>query len=69
MTRPRTLDRDAIAARKPRAGPLLDPSEVIAAALTTVEWKPERKFVDPSDVVVKTILDGLRMAGWKIEPR
>lgn len=64
-----TLDQSAIEARKPRAGPLLEPAEVIAATLTTVEWVPRRKFVQPDDLEPRLIIDGLRLAGWQIVPR
>lgn len=69
MPEPLTLDQAAIDARKPRAGPLLEPAEVIAATLTTVEWAPRQKFINPDDPVVKLILDGLRLSGWEIVPR
>jgi hypothetical protein len=69
MAAPLSIDQAAIDARKPRAGPLLEPAEVIAATLTTVEWRPPKKMIEPDDPVVRLVLEGLRLAGWKIEPR
>lgn len=54
--------------RAPPVDPPLDPAVVIAAALTTVDWKPERKFIEPNDVVVQLILEGFRLAGLRIVP-
>ena len=53
--------------RKPSAAPTITPSEVIAIVLTTTAWKPNR-MLDPDDVVVRSILDSLEEAGWKIVP-
>lgn len=68
MTAHCTLDQAAIDARKPRAGPLVEPAEVIAIALSMVQWTPG-KMHDPDHPAVRLILSGLKSAGWKIEPR
>lgn len=69
MTEPRALilDHLAVQLRKPTAGPLVSPSEVIAISLNTVRWVPGRMH-DPDDKVVQLILHGLKQAGWKLEP-
>lgn len=62
-----TIDRSAMEARKPRAGPLVTPAEAIAIALSIVRWKPG-DLLDPDGRVVQFVLRALRDAGWKIEP-
>lgn len=61
------FDQLAMVLRKPTAAPTLLPSEVIAAVLTSVQWKPNR-FVSPDDLVIEQILSSLQQAGWKFEP-
>lgn len=68
MVDPLTIDQAAVDARKPRAGPLVEPSEAIAIALSTVDWKPGG-LIDPDGVVVRLVLRAIHEAGWKIEPR
>lgn len=63
-----TIDRAAIDARKPRAGPLVTPAEAIAIALSIVRYKPG-DLLDPDGRIVQFVLRALREAGWKIEPR
>jgi hypothetical protein len=67
---PRSIDRMPLEARKPRAGPLLDPDEAIALSLNGVpfEWWKHMPLSENS-VPVREILNGLRIAGWKIVPR
>jgi hypothetical protein len=65
---PRTIDQAAVDARKPSAGPLVEPAEAIAIALSVTEWKPGG-LIDPDGVIVATVLKAIRDAGWKIEPR
>jgi hypothetical protein len=62
-----TIDQEAVDARKPCAGPLVQPEEAIAIALSTAEWKP-KGILDPDGVVVRHVMDGIRLAGWKFEP-
>jgi hypothetical protein len=62
------LDRRAIDARKPRAGPLVEPAEAIAIALSIVCYKPG-DMLDPEGRVVTLVLRAIKEAGWKIEPR
>jgi len=65
---PIIIDRMPLQARKPKAGPLLEPAEVIASAINyslAFEWKGP---VSENSVPVKAILDGLRYAGLKIVP-
>lgn len=54
--------------RKPRAGPLLDPNEVIACALNSIPYEFWRQPLSEDSIVVHTILDALKKTGWKIEP-
>jgi hypothetical protein len=61
------IDDLAKVLRRPSAAPTITPAEVIAIVLTTTRWKPNR-ILDPDDVVVKSIIDALAEAGWKIEP-
>lgn len=65
---PTRTDRMPVGMRKPRSGPLLDPDEVIANCLNysmAFDWSPP---VKPNSTPVKAVLDGLRMAGYKIVP-
>ena len=66
---PKSVDRMPLGMRKPSAGPLLDPDEAIALALNGIpyEWWRRLPLSENSDAV-KAIRDGLRMAGYKIEP-
>ncbi len=66
---PPSIDRMPVASRKPRAGPLLDPDEVIACALNGIphEWWKKMPVSEHSEVV-REVLNALRLAGWKIEP-
>lgn len=68
MTAPLTIDRSAIAARKPRAAPLVEPAEAVAIALSVAQWKPGG-LLDPDGTVVRMVLKAIKDAGWKIEPR
>lgn len=61
------IDQLALIQRKPTAGPLVTPAEVIAIALSMIRWTPGRLH-GPDDKVVQLILRGLQEAGWKIEP-
>jgi hypothetical protein len=63
-----TMDRAAVDARKPRAGPLVEPKEAIAIALSVAEWKPGG-LIDPDGIVVQAVLQTIEKAGWKFEPR
>lgn len=66
---PSIVDRMPVSSRKPRAGPLLDPDEVIAMALNGIpyEWWKHMPLSESSQPV-REILNGLRLAGYKIEP-
>lgn len=70
---PKSLDRMPLPSRKPRAGPLLDPDEVIATALNGISyrwWRMHPKCPPLSDTSqpVRSVIEGLRMAGYKIVP-
>lgn len=52
---------------KPSAAPTITPAEVIAIVLTTTAWKPGR-VLGPDDKVVRSIIECLEDAGYKIEP-
>jgi hypothetical protein len=61
------IDRTALDTRKPRAGPLVEPAEAIAIALSIVRYKPG-DLLDPEGRVVRLVLKAIEQAGWKIEP-
>lgn len=63
-----TIDQAAVDARKPSAGPLVEPAEAIAIALSLVRWTPGRLH-GPEDRVVTLIVQAIQKAGWKFEPR
>lgn len=72
-TLPTSIDRMPVEARKPRAGPLLDPDEVICTALNGITyqwWRTHKKEPPLSETSepVRAILQGLRLAGYKIVP-
>lgn len=62
------IDQAAVDARKPSAGPLVEPAEAIAIALSVAEWKPGG-LVDPDGIIIQTVLKAIHRAGWKFEPR
>jgi hypothetical protein len=68
---PHSIDRMPPEHRKPRAGPILDPDEVIASSLNSVsyEWWKTHKNTPPlsetSEPVLR-VIEGLRLAGYKI---
>jgi hypothetical protein len=68
-TLPVSIDRMPLEARKPRAGPLLDPDEVIACALSMVPYRWSGRLLSESSIPVRAVLDGLHQAGYKIVPR
>jgi hypothetical protein len=63
-----TIDQAAVDARKPSAGPLVEPKEAIAIALSIVRWKPG-DLQDPDGRVVQLVLKAVRDAGWEFVPR
>lgn len=64
---PTIVDRMPVSSRKPRAGPLLDPDEVIACALNGVPYEFWKKMpVKPSSEPVREVLNALRLAGYEI---
>lgn len=70
---PRSVDRMPVEARKPRAGPLLDPDEVICASLNAIpfKWWRSHKNEPPlseTSEPVRAVREGLRLAGYKIVP-
>jgi len=67
VTQHLTLDCAAIEARKPSAGPLVQPAEAIAIALSIVRYK-HGDLYDPEGRVVQLVLRAIKDAGWKIEP-
>jgi hypothetical protein len=66
---PTIKDRMPLQSRKPRAGPLLDPDEVIACALNYAMqfefWKQE---INENSQVVQAVLEALKSEGYKIVP-
>lgn len=67
MIEPLTIDRTAVNARKPSAGPLVQPAEAIAIALSIVRYKPGDLY-DPEGRVVSLVMKSIHDAGWKFEP-
>lgn len=72
MTRraPRHLIIDDIASiqRKPTAGPLVQPAEAIAIALSMLPAKSTGQLCTPDCVAVRLILNSIRLAGWSHTP-
>jgi hypothetical protein len=66
-TLPVIVDRMPIESRKPRAGPLLDPAEAVAIALSSVP--DAKRLYSPECLTVRAVLQALHRAGYKIEPR
>jgi hypothetical protein len=64
-----TIDPVAIDARKPRAGPLVEPGEAIAIALSMLPAKSTGRICSPESPAVRLVLQSIKLAGWKIEPR
>lgn len=70
---PKSVDRMPPEARKPRAGPLLDPEEVVCTSLNGVSyrWWRIHKNEPPLSVTsepVRAVMQGFRLAGYKIVP-
>lgn len=71
---PLSIDRMPLQSRKPRAGPLLEPDEVIAHSLNAIPWKWWRSHkneppLSETSEPVRAVLNGLRLAGYKIVVR
>lgn len=66
---PVSIDLMPLEARKPRAGPLLDPDEVIAAALSMVPYRWSGRLLSTESLPVRAVQDALHKAGYKIVPR
>ena len=65
---PARVDRMPLELRKPRAGPLLDPDEVIACALNyAMQFEFWKREIKPNSQVVGAIKQGLKLAGYKID--
>ena len=72
-TLPVSVDLMPLQHRKPRAGPLLDPDEVIAHSLNSVPFKWWRTHkgeppLSPTSIPVTAVREGLRLAGYEIKP-
>jgi hypothetical protein len=69
-TAPRRLliDDAALALRKPRVGPLVDPAEAVAIALSMLPSMGKHRLFSPDGPEARTILLALKLAGWKQEP-
>jgi hypothetical protein len=62
------IDHLALQMRKPTAGPLLEPDEVIACGLSMVLDGPIQ-HLSPKGRLVRMVLLALKLAGYKIVPR
>lgn len=49
--------------------PLIEPAEAIAIALSMVPLKSTGHICSPDSAAVRLILQSLKLAGYKIEPR
>jgi hypothetical protein len=70
---PSSRDRMPLEMRKPRAGPLLDADEVVALSLNGVSFKWWRSHsneppLSETSEPVRAVIEGLRLAGYKIVP-
>lgn len=66
---PVIVDRMPLEARKPRAGPLLDPDEVIACALNyAMQFEFWKREINEKSQVVAAIEQALKSEGYKIVP-
>jgi hypothetical protein len=70
---PRAVDRLPLQLRDKRAGPPLDPPEVIACSLNGVPFKwwrshPSEPPLSEDSEPVRAVMDGLRLAGYSIVP-
>lgn len=67
---PVIVDRMPLQSRKPRAGPLLDPDEVIACALNyAMQFEFWKREIGEKSQVVCAVLQALHAEGYKIVPR
>lgn len=71
MKKSRTLviDQLALNMRKPSAAPLVEPAEAVAIALSMLPSKSTGHICSPESAAVRLILQSLKLAGWKFEPR
>jgi len=63
------IDMAALIQRKPSAGPLVEPAEAVAIALSMVPAKSTGHICSPESPAVRLVLQSLKLAGWKIEAR
>jgi hypothetical protein len=69
MSIPVSIDRMPLEARKPRAGPLLDPDEVIACALNyAMQFEFWKREINERSQVVHAVLQALKAEGYEIVP-
>lgn len=63
------IDRVGAALRRPTAGPLLEPNEIIACALVyAMQFEFWRREINETSMVVHAIEEALRRGGYKIVP-
>ena len=66
---PRSIDRMPVEHRKPRAGPLLDPDEVIACALNyAMQFEFWKREITENSQVVAAVRQALALEGYEIVP-
>ena len=66
---PRSIDRMPVEHRKPRAGPLLDPDEVIACALNyAMQFEFWKREITENSQVVAAVRQSLTLEGYEIVP-
>lgn len=66
---PSIVDRMPLQQRKPRAGPLLDPDEVIACALNyAMQFEFWKREINEKSQVVQAVEKALQAEGYEIVP-
>ncbi len=61
------IDHVSLNLRKPTAGPLVQPDEAIAIALSMLPAKSTGQLCTPDCPAVRHVLLAIKMAGWKLE--
>lgn len=65
---PVRIDQMPREAREPSVGPILEPGEVIAIALSMIPYKWSGRALTDKSIPVTHVLDALKRGGWKIVP-
>lgn len=69
-TLPKSVDRMPVELRKPRAGPILDPDEVIASGLNyAMQFEFWKRPITPNSQVVLAVMEAIRLSDYEIVPK